>query len=142
MQCLRKASLLGVLSHQIIWLETIGLERQARLERQKVQKEKFRKPIEMANKEEMFRKRILLAEIRENNWKRRGSRSSHEEHSERLEKVEKEKKKKEKREKVRDRLKMLEEMKKPAEEKENEKRKAFMENWKEKEKRKKKQEIV
>ena len=56
--------------------------------------------------------------------------------------MEKEKKKKEKREKVRDRLKMLEEMKKPAEEKENEKRKAFMENWKEKEKRKKKQEII
>ena len=66
-------------------LKEIPLEKEARLERKNLKSEKFRKYSEMENKEEMYKRRILLAEIKENVWKRRGSRSSHEEHSERLE---------------------------------------------------------
>ena len=44
--------------------------------------------------------------------------------------------------KVRERIKKLEERKKTAESKETERIQVFMENWKEKERRKRKQEIV
>ena len=55
-----------------------------------------------------MRQRIILAEIKENAWKRRGIQSSHEEHYERLEKEERIMK----REKVKEKIKQLEEERK------------------------------
>ena len=111
-------------------LKEIPLEKEVRLERKNLKSEKFRKYSEMENKEEMYKRRILLAEIKENAWKRRGSRSSHEEHSERLETE----KKKEEMGKVRERIKKPEETKKTAESKETERRKVLL--WRTERKRK------
>ena len=74
----------------------------------------------MENKEEKIKRKIMLADIKENAWKRRGARSSHEEYAKRLA-VET---KKAERGKVRDRIHKLEEFKKTAEEKEVERRKS------------------
>ena len=100
-------------------LQEIARERQPRLERQKTKQEKSKNMKEMDSKEEIFKRRIMLAEIKENVWKRRGAKSIHEEHSDRLEN---EKKTVE----VRERIEKLEEMKKTAEENEIERRKEFM----------------
>ena len=82
--------------------------------------------------EEAVKRRIMIAEIKENVWKRRGPMSSHEEHSSRMEqdteKVE--------RGKVKDRIKNLENLKRSAQEKEAKRRRDFMATWKEKENRK------
>ena len=111
---------------------------QERLEKAKGKQEKFKISREMQSKEEAMRKRIILSEIKENAWKRREEKSSHEEHSERLEKEEKN----EKRELMKVRMKQLEEGRKSAEEKEREGRNKFLEDWKIKVARKKKQEIL
>ena len=72
-----------------------------RLEKSKEKQENFKISKEMESEEEAMRKRLVLAEIKENAWKRRGKQSSHEEHSERLEKEEQIMK----REKVKERIK-------------------------------------
>ena len=69
-------------------LQELELEKLSRLE--KVKQEKYRTSRELQNEEEAMRKRLILAEIKENAWKRRGEKSSHEEHSDRLEKERKE----------------------------------------------------
>ena len=91
--------------------------------------------METVSKEEMFQRRIQLAEIKENAWKCRGARTNHEEHSDWLEKERKE----EEKGNVRERIRKLEKIK---ETEENDKRKDFLENWKEREGRKKKQRIA
>ena len=53
-----------------------------RLEKVKGMQERLRISREMQSKEEAMSKRLILAEIKENAWKRRGEKSSHEEHSE------------------------------------------------------------
>ena len=93
---------------------------------------------EIENKEEKIRKKIILADIKENAWKRRGFKSSHEECVESIEKL----KKNEEREKVKDRIKKMEEMQKNAEEREIERRRKFMVDWKENEDRKRKAETI
>ena len=91
---------------------------------------------DMESKEESIKRRIMLADIKENVWKRRCTQSIHEEHSDMMESESK----KVNRGKVRDRIQKLEELKKTAEEIEG--RKQFMLNWKEKENRKGKKEVV
>ena len=54
-----------------------------------------------SSKKDLFLKRMQLAEIKENAWRWRGTRTSHEEQSVRLEKGNKE----EEKEKVRDKIK-------------------------------------
>ena len=72
-------------------LQELELEKLSRLE--KVKQEKYRTSRELQNEEEAMRKRLILAEIKENAWKRRGEMSIHEVHSDRLEKEEKNEKK-------------------------------------------------
>ena len=93
---------------------------------------------ELQNEEEAMRKRLILAEIKENAWKRRGEKSSHEEHSDRLKKEEKN----EKKDLMKSKLKKLEEGRKSGEEKERERRNKFLEEWRMKVERKQKQERV
>ena len=64
----------------------LKLEKEARLERQRRKKEKFQEGRKVMSKEEMFLRKIELAEIKENAWKWRGTTSSHEEHARREEK--------------------------------------------------------
>ena len=97
-----------------------------RLEKSKEKQEKFKNFQEIESEEEAMRKRLVLAEIKENAWKRRGKQSSHEEHSERLEKETKIKKK----EKVKEKIDQLEKESKNVEENENEKKCNFMKDWK------------
>ena len=47
-------------------LQEIARERQPRLERQKTKQEKSKNMKEMDSKEEIFKRRIMLAEIKEN----------------------------------------------------------------------------
>ena len=74
-------------------LQELELEKLSRLEKGKRKQEKYRTSRELQNEEEAMRKRLILAEIKENAWKRRGEKSSHEVHSDRLEKEEKNEKK-------------------------------------------------
>jgi hypothetical protein len=93
---------------------------------------------EMETKEKKMKRKLILADIKENAWKIRGKKSSHEEYADRLEKETK----KVERGKVRDRIQNLENMKRIKEEKEIERRKSFMVNWKEEEKRKRKEKTI
>ena len=62
-------------------------EKLRRLEKGRKKQKNHRISQDMQSKEEAMTKRLILAEIRENAWKRREeNKSSHEEHSERLEK--------------------------------------------------------
>ena len=67
-------------------------ERIARLEKAKSKEEKYKIKKELETKEKMVQRKLILAEIKENSWKRRCDKSSHEEYTERAEK-EKEKRK-------------------------------------------------
>jgi hypothetical protein len=55
-----------------------------------MKKEEFQASLEKVSKEELFLKRIQLAERKENAWRWRGTRTSHEEQTVRLEKGNKE----------------------------------------------------
>ena len=114
--------------------QEIDDERNRRLETVKNKKEKYKILKEFESKEEKLKRKLELADIKENVWKRRGKKSNHEECTEKLEKEAKQKEKG----KVRERIKNLENAKRLAEEKEQERRKKFMMNWKEREKRKRK----
>ena len=109
-----------------------------RLENCKEKQEKYRNPQEIESEEEALRKRLILAEITENAWKRRGKQSSHEEHSERLET----KTKIQKKEKVKEKVDQLEKGRKLAEENEKKRKFNFMKGWKDKVERKRKQEYI
>ena len=110
----------------------LKLEKEARLERQKRKKEEFKEGRKVMSKEEMFLRKIELAEIKENAWKWRGSTSSHEEHARRQEKGKKTAEKEKTLEKVRKRMRK-------EEEEEMTRKKFFLERWKEKEERKRRQ---
>jgi hypothetical protein len=117
----------------------LELEKQERLEKGRKRQEKHRKPKDMESMEEALAKRLILAEIRENAWKRReDNKSSHEEYSDRLEKEEQ----KLSREKIKEKVKQKEEELKSIEKKEKDRKIQFMEAWKEKEERKRKQKKV
>jgi hypothetical protein len=110
----------------------LKLEKEARLERQKRKKDEFKEGRKVMSKEEMFLRKIELAEIKENAWKWRGSTSSHEEHARRQEKGKKTAEKEKTLEKVRKRMRK-------EEEEEMTRKKIFLERWKEKEERKRRQ---
>ena len=88
-----------------------------------MKKERFQASLEKVSQEELFLKRIQLAEIKENAWRWRGTRTSHKEQLVRLEKGNKEVEK----EKVRDKIKRQEEIK---EKEEKDIRKTFLDAWK------------
>ena len=113
-------------------------ERTARLAKVKSKEEKFKIVKELESKENVVQRKLILAEIKENCWKRRGEKSNHEECTEKVEKE----KGKEKKENVRDKVKRLEETRKLEEKKELEKRKTFMATWKVQKERKRKAEIM
>ena len=113
-------------------------ERTARLAKAKSKEEKFKIVKELESKENVVQRKLILAEIKENCWKRRGEKSNHEECTEKVEKE----KGKEKKENVRDKVKRLEETRKLAEKNELERRKNFMTNWKVKKERKQKAETM
>ena len=81
----------------------------------------------METKEEKLKRKLELAEIKENAWKWRGKKSSHEEHTRRKEIEAKNIEEK----KVRDRIANIENQKKIAEEKKKERMKMFLINKKE-----------
>ena len=64
-------------------LLNLKLEKEAMLEKQKRKKEEFREGRKVLNKEEVFLRKIEMAEMKENAWKWRGANSSQEEHSRR-----------------------------------------------------------
>ena len=97
-----------ITQEQRVKLLEIEQEKLGRLEKAKEKQEKFKISQEFKSKDEAMRQRIILAEIKENAWKRRGIQSSHEEHYERLEKEERIMK----REKVKEKIKQLEEERK------------------------------
>ena len=67
-------------------LLNLKLEKEARMENQERKNKEFREGRKVLNKEEVFLRKIELAEMKENAWKWRGATSSHEEHSRRQEK--------------------------------------------------------
>ena len=114
-------------------------EKLTRLETGRKRQEKFKTSQDIESKEEAMFKRLILAEIKENAWKRREeNKSSHEEYSGRQEKEEKILK----RNKVQEKIKQLEEERKSTEEREKERKTNFMEEWRKKIERKKKQETI
>ena len=110
-------------------LTEIKLEKEARLEKQKRKKEEFAEGRKIISKEEAFLRRMEIAEMKENAWKWRGTKSSHEEYSGR----------KEIKKKIVEKEIILEKIKKKVMEEEVEeksRKKIFLEKWKEREDRK------
>ena len=114
-------------------------EKLKRLETGTKKQEKHKISQDIESKEEAMSKGLILAEIKENVWKmREENKSSHEEHSGRQEREEKTVK----RNKVQEKIKQLEDERKSIEEKEKDRKTKFMEEWKKKIVRKKKQEMI
>ena len=116
-------------------MQEINIERKARLERQRMRKEDFQKSMEKVSEDEKFLRRMEIAEIRENAWRWRGALTSHEEQTVSLEK----RNNKEEKGKVRDKL---ERQKDEKEKEEKETKEKFLDEWKERERRKKRQKIA
>ena len=67
-------------------------ERTARLAKAKSKEEKFKIVKELESKENVVQRKLILAEIKENCWKRRGEKSNHEEYTEKVEKEQRKRK--------------------------------------------------
>ena len=75
-------------------LKEIKEERTARLAKAKSKEEKFKIVKELESKEKVVQRKLILAEIKENYWKRRGEKSIHEEYTEKVERKKEKRKRK------------------------------------------------